>query len=330
MKLSSTPVRTLAAIAIFAAATLPGSPAAAKDWPERPVRVVVPGTPGATADLVARVVAEGMSASLGQPFVVEAKPGGSGAIAVIDMLRSPHDGYTVMIGNSAIVSEIPHTVKYSFDPAKDIRPLAQLVRGGLVLVGNPAVPADTLPELLAWIKSQPGGVSYASYSPGTLSHIMGLELARSAGVELTHVGYKGSTPGLQDVMGNQVPLMFDGMITSLPLIKAHKVKAFAVSSPKRSEVLPDVPTFEELGFPNMTAVGWIGLWTTPDVPESVQDKLRETALKVLQQPEVRERFRELGQDVGQTLTVEELESALARDYQHVGSVLQAVGHKAPQ
>ena len=159
-----------------------------------------------------------------------------------------------------------------------------------MLVGNPSFPAKTLPELVAYVKANPGKVNFASYSAGTLSHVLGLLLNKAAGIDLTHVGYKGSTPALQDVMGDHVPLMFDGMATSLPLIKGGKIKAFAVSTPKRSPLLPDVPTFTELGYPQLEASAWMGLWVKPDVPAALQAQIREAALKALAQPGVRERL----------------------------------------
>ena len=144
---------------------------------------------------------------------------------------------------------------------------------------------------------------------------------------MTHVGYKGSPPALQDVMGGHVALMFDGPATSIPMIKAGKLKAFAVSSPKRMSALPDVPTFTELGFPQIDDIGWIGLWTTPDVPADIQAKVREATLKVLQQPKVAERFKELGMDVGQPLTPEQLSQSLRVASERHGANLKAIGFK---
>src|SRR6185295_14254089 len=157
-------------------------------------------------------------------------------------------------------------------------------------VGAPSVPARNFGELMTWVKAHPGTVNYGSYTAGTLSHVLGLQLNQAAGLDMTHVGYKGSTPALTDVMGGHVPLMFDGMATSLPLIKAGKIKAFAVSTPKRSALLPDVPTFAELGYPKLETVSWMGLWVKPDVPAPVQAKLREVTLKVLADPAARARL----------------------------------------
>ena len=301
--------------------------ARAQSFPTKPLRVVVAGPAGANADIVARLVTEPLAKELGQTAIVEPKPGAAGAIAVNDLLQSPHDGHTLLVGVNALVSEIPHIVKLKIDMAQSITPLAELARGGLVLVANPSFPAKNLAELIAYVKANPGKVNVASYSAGTLSHVLGLLLNQTAGIDLMHVGYKGSTPALADVMGNHVPLMFDGIPTALPLIKGGKIKAFAVSTPKRSPVLPDVPTFTELGYPKLEALAWMGLWCTPDVPAPVQARIREATLKVLTQPAVRERLLELGFDVGAPRSTAEMVAGLNADSQRVGAMLQSIGFK---
>jgi tripartite-type tricarboxylate transporter receptor subunit TctC len=310
-----------------AALTLTGLTAQAQAWPSKPLRLVVAGPAGGSADLVARIVAESLAKELGQPVVVDNKPGGAGAIAVGELLNAPRDGHTLMVGVNSLVSEIPHIVKLRWDMAKDIKPVAELARTGLVLVGHPSVPAKNMGELVAWAKANPGKVSYASYSPGTMSHVLGLVLNQAAGLQLLHVGYKGSTPALADVMGNHVPLMFDGLATSLPLLKGGKLKAFAVSSPKRAPQLPDVPTFAEAGYPQMEAVGWMGLWSAPEVPAAVQARAREAAVKVLADAAVRSRLQEAGFDAGLPRAVAEMEKGLKADYERVGGVLRAIGFR---
>src|SRR5262245_32761021 len=299
----------------------------AQNFPSKPMRVIAAGPAGATADIVARLITEPLAKELGQTAIVEPKPGAAGAIAVNDLLQSPHDGHTLLVGVNSLVSEIPHAVKLKIDMQQSLRPIAELARGGLVLVANPSFPANNLKELIAYAKANPGKVNYASYSPGTLSHVLGLVLNKEAGIDMMHVGYKGSTPALTDVMGNHVPLMFDGIGTSLPLIKSGKIKAFAVSTPKRSPVLPDVPTFTELGYPKLEALGWMGLWCTPDVPAAAQARVREATLKVLTQPAVRDRLLELGFDVGAPRSVDDMVAGLKADYDRVGAVLQSIGFK---
>ena len=314
---------------LLAGATLAlAAPSAwAQAFPQKPVRLLVTAPAGGTSDMVARMVAEGLTPLLGQPVIVENKPGALGGIAMQDLLSSPHDGHTLVVAPNALVSEVPHTLKPRYDPFKDIRPLAELARSGLVLVSNPALPAKNLNELVAYVKASPGKISYASYSAGTLSHVLGLQMSKVAGLDMTHVAYKGSPPALVDVMGGHVPLMFDGVATSLPMIKSGKLKAYAVSTPKRLSVLPDVPTFTELGFPQLEATGWIGLFAASDVPPAVQQRIREATLKVLQQPALRERFKDLGQEVGQPLTSDEMSAGLRGDSARVGEVLRSVNYK---
>jgi tripartite-type tricarboxylate transporter receptor subunit TctC len=316
------------ALASAAALTLaaPLAHAQAK-WPEKTVRIVAAGPAGGSADIVARLLADQLSKQIGQTVIVEPKPGAGGVLAVNELSLAPRDGHTLLLGVNSLVSEIPHIVKLQINMANEIKPLAEVARGGLVMVGNPSLPAKTLPEVISYVKANPGKVNFASYTAGTLSHVMGLQLNKAAGIDMTHVGYKGSTPALQDVMGGHVQLMFDGMATSMPLIKGGKVKAFAVSAPKRSPLLPDVPTFTELGYPQLEAVGWMGLWVKPDMPAALQAQIRDAALKALAQPAARERLQEIGFEVGQPRTPEELSASLKVDYERVGAVLKSIGFK---
>ncbi|MDM0000635.1 tripartite tricarboxylate transporter substrate binding protein [Variovorax sp. J22P240] len=310
-----------------AALALAAPSAWAQAFPQKTVRLLVTAPAGGTSDMVARMIAEGLTPLLGQPVIVENKPGALGGIAMQDLLSSPHDGHTLIVAPNALVSEVPHTLKPKYDPFKDIQPLAELARSGLVLVSNPSLPAKNLNELIAYVKTSPGKISYASYSAGTLSHVLGLQMAKVANLDMTHVGYKGSPPALVDVMGGHVPLMFDGVATSLPMIKSGKLKAYAVSTPKRLSVLPDVPTFTELGFPQLEATGWIGLFAASDIPPAAQQRIREATLKVLQQPQLRERFKDLGQETGQPLTSSEMSAGLRSDSARVGEVLRSVNYK---
>ena len=315
------------ALAICAGVLLFCVPAHAQPWPTKTIRIIAAGTPGGTADIVSRLLADGLTKELGQPVIVEPKSGAAGSIAVNELLQSPRDGYTVLVAVNSLVSEIPHVVKLRIDMGKEIKPLAELTRSGLVMVGTPSFPATTLADVVAYAKANPGEVNYASYTAGTMSHIMGLQLNQVAGIDMTHVGYNGSTPALVDVMAGHISLMFDGIATSLPLVRAGKIKAFAISSPKRSPALPDVPTFTELGYPQLEALAWMGLWTTPDVPAAVQARLREATLKALALPRLRERLRDNGFEVGQPRTPDEMSKSLQADYERVGAVLKAINFK---
>jgi tripartite-type tricarboxylate transporter receptor subunit TctC len=300
----------------------------ADNWPEKPVRVIVAGPAGGSADIVARLLGDSLSKVLGQPAVVDPRPGAAGVIAVNELSQAPHDGYTVLIAVNSLVSEVPHIVKLRVDMAKEVKPVVEIARTGLVLVGAPSVPAKDLRQLVSYVKTQPGKVSYASYSAGTMSHLLGLQFNKAAGIDLTHVGYKGSTPALTDVMGGHVPLMFDGIPTSLPLIAAGKIRPFAVSSPKRSPLLPDVPTFAELGYPQMEALSWLAVWVKPDVPAAVQNRLREAIEKALAQPGMRARLNEIGFELpGANRSSEELMRALASDSAKTEALLREIGFK---
>ncbi|HSW17057.1 MAG TPA: tripartite tricarboxylate transporter substrate binding protein, partial [Ramlibacter sp.] len=276
---------------------------------------------------LARIVAEGLTQSLGKPIIVENKPGAAGALAVNDLTRSSHDGHTLLLIQGGIVTETPQAYKVNFDPFKDLKPLAQVSRQGLLLVGNNNVPAKNLQELIGYIKAQKGAVSYASYATGMRAHTAGVQFARLAGVEMNHVGYKGSPPALQDVIGGHVPLMFDAPATSLQLIKTGRIKAYAVNYPTRITALPEVPTFTELGFPALNEVGWMGLWSTPDLPPAIQAKVRELTLQYLQQPKQRQRIEALGMEAGLPMTSEELTRDLRAAYDRQGELLRSIQYK---
>jgi tripartite-type tricarboxylate transporter receptor subunit TctC len=305
------------------------SPAAAlaQAWPTKPVRIVIGAPVGGTADIVARFLADGMQREWGQTVIVEAKPGGAGTIGVNELMSAPTDGYTLYVAVNATVTEIPHVIKVRYDPFKDLKPLADLTRSGLVFVGNASLPANNVAEVVRHVKANPGKISYASYSAGTISQTLGLALNQAAGIDMLHVPYKGSPPALQDVMGGHVALMFDGPATSIPMIKAGRLKAFAVSGPVRLSALPDVPTFAEQGYPQLGDVGWIGLWVRPGVPADVQKKLRETALRVMAQPAVKARLAEFGSDPGTGVSPEELSRSLHAAYEKQGATLRRLGIK---
>ncbi|AQV97361.1 ABC transporter substrate-binding protein [Cupriavidus necator] len=319
-------------LALALSAALPAafpSTAHAQAWPTKVVRIVVGGPAGGTADILGRLLAEGLTQSLGKPVIVEQKPGGAGAIAVSTLLSAPHDGHTLLLIQGGIVSETPLALKVSFDPFKDLKPIAQVARTGLVLVGNPKLPAKNFTELLAYIKSKPGQIDYASYAAGMRGQTIGVQFNRLAGTNMTHVGYKGSPPALQDVMGGHVPLMFDSLATSLPLIKTGKLKAYAVAYPKRIPALPDVPTFAEVGYPAMTEPGWMGVWLPPDVPAAVQEKIRSATLAIVQQPGYREHMTNMGMDTGQPLSSEALSKDARAAYERQAELLRSI-HFVPE
>ncbi|MBV8271990.1 MAG: tripartite tricarboxylate transporter substrate binding protein [Cupriavidus sp.] len=309
---------------------LAAAPAAnAADWPTKPVRILVGAPPGGTADIVARLVAHELQGPLGQSVIVDYKAGAAGTIAVQSMLSAPRDGYTFLLIQKGIASEVPNAIKVSYDPFKDIVPIAQLTRQGLILVGNPSLPAKDLPELVKYIKANPGKIDYANFGIGMRGQTIGVQFNRLAGLDTGTVSYKGSPPALQDVMGGQVPLMFDAPATSLTFIKAGKLRAFAVAFPQRMSALPNVPTFKELGYPGLDEVGWMGLWSAPGVPPAVIAKMREATLKAIQSPDLKRKIEDLGLLFCWAGTTEELSRDVRESHERQGKLLRSI-HFVPE
>jgi len=282
-----------AALALAALAAL----AQAQSWPDKPVKLIVPAPAGGTMDVIARILGEQLAADIGQPVIIDNKPGAGGAIGVQAMNAAPADGQTLMVMVSNILTEIPHVMKTSFDPLKDVKPVVAVARSGLVFVAAPNFPASDVKGVVAYVKANPGKVSYASYSAGTGSHYAGAIFNRKAGLDLTHVPFPGSPPALQNVMGGQIGLMFDGMVTSLPMIKAGKIKVLAVGTKTRSPYLPDVPTMAELGYPEIDIANWAGIVAPSAVSAEVVDKVSAAVQKAVSAPKVRERLQSLGFEV---------------------------------
>lgn len=300
---------------------------AQSDWPNKPLRLVVGAPAGGSADSLARLLAEGLQQELRKPVIVETKPGAGGVLAVSDLKANGKDGYTFLVIQGGIVAETPLAYKVNYQPFTDLRPLAQLSRSGLVLVANKDLPASNLQQLIDYTKAQKGGLDFASYATGMKGHTSGILLAQQAHIELKHVGYKGSPPALTDLMGGHVPLMFDGLTTSLPLIKSGKIKPIAVNYPTRIAELPNTPTFKELGYPQLAQSGWFGVWARPDAPVAVQQKVRDITLAYFRKPEVLKRVREMGMDAPLASTSDELMEDLKQASQQQAAVLKSINYK---
>lgn len=321
--------QTVCAVAfLLSGLTFPALAQTVDKWPDKPIRIVVGAPAGGSADILARAVGDGLSKALGQPVIVDNKPGAGGGIATDSLFSAPRDGYSYLISVNSLVSEIPYTIKPKYDPFKDLVPLVEIVNAPLVLIANAALPVTNIKDMVTYVKANPGKVSFASYSAGTLSHVMGLQLNKSAGLDMVHVGYKGSPPAVQDVMAGQVQFMFDGAATSVPNIKGGKLKALAVTSAKRSPVLPDVPTVAEQGHPEMTQFPWIALWSTPDVPVAVQARVRAETIKVISDAAFKQKFAAFGLEVDpKPPTVAEMQQTLQKEYKTVGDLLRTINYK---
>jgi tripartite-type tricarboxylate transporter receptor subunit TctC len=320
--------RRLSGAALAGALLLAAGLAGAQTWPDKPIRLVVGAPPGGTVDVAARGLAERLTPLLGQTVIVENKPGAAGLLGLQELLKSPRDGSTFMVQLNGLVSEVPHVVKTPVDPSKVLRPVAELGRTGLVLVGNAQqVPATDLKGALAWAKAQGSKVSYASYSAGSVSHTLGAELNKLAGLDMVHVPYKGSPPALQDLVGGQVQFMFDGPGNVAPFVKAGKLKVYATTSPTRMALMPEVPTFAELGYKDLTEAVWVGLWTTPDMASEIQARMREATLKALQDPKLREVLANLGMGPAGSATPDELMAQLRTASDKQAATLLGIGFK---
>lgn len=267
----------------------------AQPYPSRPVRVIVPFPPGGTTDIVARLVAERLGATLGQPAVIENRAGAGGALGATEIARAAPDGYTLGLAtvsthgvNPAINPKLP------YDPLRDFTPISNLASVPNVVSAHPSLGIGDLKTLIERAKAAPGRISYASAGNGSLSHMLG-ELFKSAtATELLHVPYKGSGPALNDTLGGQVNILFDNLPSSLPHIHSGKLRALAVASPSRVESLPEVPTFAEAGVPQLNDPSWFGLIGPAQLPQPVLARVHEAVSKALAAPDVRERMRQAG------------------------------------
>jgi len=271
--------------------------AAAQDYPNRSIRLVVPQPAGGPTDIVARIVAQKLSERLGQQVVVDNRPGAGSNIGTEIVAKAPKDGYTLVVGTVQHIVNPFLFPALPFDAVKDFAPVSLMTKAHIVLVVNPQVPAQNVKELIAYAKAAPGGISWASAGNGSTSHLA-LELFKvETGVPATHVPYKGTPPALNDVLGGRVPAMFDGVITSLPHIKAGKLRPLAVASLTRSPLLPDVPTMTEAGVPGFETVGLAAILAPAGTPPAVVDRLSREIAAILRTPEVRDQLVAMGLEV---------------------------------
>jgi tripartite-type tricarboxylate transporter receptor subunit TctC len=302
----------------------------ASAWTDKPVKIMVPAPAGGTMDVVARIVGQQLSVDIGQPVVIDNRPGAGGAIAIQAMLQAPADGQTIMITANNVLTEIPHVMKASFDPLKDVKPIATVARAGMVLVGAPNLTAENLSGLIAYVKANPGKVSFASYSAGTISHYAGMIMNQKAGLDMQHVPFAGSPPALQQVMGGQIQVMFDGIVTSMPQIKAGKLKAYGVASKSRSAHLPNVPTLAELGYPELDFGNWLGVVASAGVPADVAAKINAAVLKVAATAAIKDRLNAVGFEPNTNLTSAELTQSMQVDFQRNAAIVKQFDIKLSQ
>lgn len=286
--------RATLALGLMALTALPlGSTALAQGFPDRPITLVVPFAAGGSTDVVARIVAQKMSEDLGEQVIVQNVAGAGGNLGADNVARADPDGYTILMGTVATHALNPLILKTKpYDPEKDFAPISLLVVVPNVLVVNPELPAKDVAELLALLKAKPDEYSYASSGNGTPLHLSGELFKKMAGVSMQHIPYKGAGPALNDVIGNQVPIMFDNLPSSSSHIKAGTLRALAVTTAERAPSFPDVPTVAEAGIPGYETYTWNALFAPANTPQPVVARLNEAANKALKDPAVVERMKE--------------------------------------
>lgn len=271
-------------------------------YPSRPVRIVVGFPPGGATDVAARAVSQKLSESLGQPVVVENRAGAASNIAADHVAKSAADGYTVLMGTISLAINPTLHQKLTYDPLTELAAVVQVSSAPFLLVVNPSVPINSVRELIAAAKAKPRTINYATAGNGSGSHLFTELFASMAGVELVHVPYKGAAPAMNDVLGGQVPLTFDNIITTLPLVKAGKLKALAVSTATRSQVGPDIATLAESGVPGYDANSWFGLFVPVATPRAIVQRLNADTVQALKDKTIRERLLAVGAEpVGSTV-----------------------------
>jgi len=281
-------------IALVLAAITVAVPAPAQQYPVKPVRLIVAFAPGGPLDIHARIVGQKLSESWGQQVVIDNRTGASGTIGADLVAKAPADGYTAL-ANASVHVIVPSLIaKLPYDAIRDFTPVTVMGSAPLLLVVTPTLPAKTVRELAALGKARPGALTFGSGGNGTSTHLSGEFLKTVLGIKMTHIPYKGTGPGLIDVMAGHVPMMFSSVTAAIELVKSGRLRPVAITSTKRYPQLPSVPTFSESGYPQLVIGSWYAIWLPARAPESVVSKLHADIARVLNLPEVRNRITELG------------------------------------
>jgi len=286
-----------ATIAAAALALLSGADAGAQNYPSRPVRFIIPFSAGGAADVPGRILADRLTAALGQQVVIENRPGAGSTIGAEAAAKALPDGYTIfMISNTHFVSAALHK-KLTYDALNDFTPVTQVTSAPNVLIVHPSLPAKNVKELIALAKARPGEINYASSGNGSTQHLTGALFCKMAGINMTHIPYRGSGPVTADLLAGQVQVGFPGIAGMLSYIKSGRLRALGVTSAKRSPELQDVPTIAEAGVKGYEMVAWFGIAAPKGLPRDIQMRLDADILKILKTPEMQKSLRNVGQEV---------------------------------
>lgn len=299
------------------------SPLVHAEWPEKPIRLIHNGPPGSTADNIARLVADRLSTSLQQSVVVDSRPGASGTIAADAVARSAPDGYTLFLGTNSVFSVNPHLYEIRYDPFAFV-PISQVVVAQNMLVVRPSLPIKNLSELIAYAKANPGKLTYGSSGTGSMMHLSGELFQRAAGVSLLHVPYKGGHPARMDMLGGNLDLLF-GDLGSIPLVQEGKLRALAVTGPTREQAMPDIPTIQEAGIKDYAVMGFYLLVAPQGTPDAIVTRVSDAVAAMLQQPDVRQKIIDMGNQPAGNASPTYLAAAMKADHAKWGKVIKEAG-----
>jgi tripartite-type tricarboxylate transporter receptor subunit TctC len=295
--------------------------AAAQSYPTKPIRMVVGLAPGGATDIMARTLTPALSEELGQPVVVDNRPGAAGSIGASIVAKSPPDGYTLFLASSSFTSNAVLEKNSAYDPLRDFTPITNVASGPFLLVVRSSLPVNSVAELIAYAKANPGKLNYASSGIGSTAHLTGELLKRTAGIEMTHIVYRGAGPALADVLAGQVDLMFASIVSSLHHAKSGKLKALAVTSAKRSSVVPEFPTVAEAGVPGFETIGYFGLLGPANTPPAIVNTVHAAVGRAIRRRDFVERVAADGAEPD-GCSPAELRALLERDMKRTAEILQ--------
>lgn len=317
-------MKTAARIILLGACTACTMPAWAQGYPAKPVRIIVGFSAGSTTDLIGRVLATKMSEGMGQPVVVDNRPGAGANIAAEIVSRSPPDGYTVLLANAGLATGATAYVKLSFNALRDFAPVTQVSGTPHILVTHPSLPAKNVKELVAFTRARPGDLNFSSTGHGNSDHLAAELFMYMTGLKMVHITYKGGPQAIGDVATGQVAMYFAGLPVSIPFVKAGRVRALGVTGAKRAAVLPDVPTVAEAGVPGYEHILWGMLVVPAATPKAVISRLNSEAAKALNAPDVRKRYAGMGVDPAPS-TPEQASAYLKSETAKYAKVVKAIG-----
>lgn len=312
-------------IAALALCTFHVLPAAAQQWPHKPVRVILSVPAGATPDFTARLIFPGLSQQLGVSLVADNRAGGGGVIGAEIASKAAPDGYTLFISSPGALTILPHLRKgLPYDTLRDFQPVSLISVGPFVLMAHPSVPAKNIQELIALAKAQPGKLNYASAGNGVANHLAGELFKQMAGVDIVHVPYKGAPQAVSDVLAGHMQLMFNSIAPIVPHIKSGKIRVLGVASAQRSPQMPELPTIAESGVPGFEAVNWFGMFAPAKTPRMIVNRVNAAVAGTIKSPEMQARFIALGADpVGSS--VEEFTAYVRRDMEKYARIVKVSG-----